>query len=124
MLFHRRIARLPFAGLADADDEGERMAAVVGAGTTAVLLDNHGVLVVGSSVPDAWHKLYFLERACQAQVLAQSTGSPLRLVPENVAEETERQWRSISDAADTLFAAERRAVDRLDPGWENEGGPS
>ena len=42
-----------------------------------ILMDNHGVLVVGESVADAWHQLYFLERACQVQVLAQSTGSPL-----------------------------------------------
>ena len=40
-------------------------------------MDNHGVLVVGDSVADAWHQLYFLERACEVQVLAQSTGSPL-----------------------------------------------
>ena len=48
-------------------------------------MDNHGVLVVGESVADAWHQLYFLERACQVQVLAQSTGSPLLRVPEDVA---------------------------------------
>ena len=50
-----------------------------------MLMDNHGVLVVGESVADAWHQLYFLERACQVQVLAQSTGSPLLRVPEAVA---------------------------------------
>ena len=122
MLFHRRVARLPFGGMAEADEEGDRISAVVRDGISAVLLDNHGVLVIGSSVPDAWHKLYFLERACQMQVLAQSTGSRMIFVPENVAEETARQWRSMPGAADALFAAERRAVDRLDPGWERRDG--
>jgi ribulose-5-phosphate 4-epimerase/fuculose-1-phosphate aldolase len=124
MLFHRGVARLPFAGLAKADDEADRFAAGVGEGNSVVLFDNHGVLVVGSSVPDAWHKLYFLERACQIQVLARSTGSRMIFVPENVAIQTERRWRSIPGAADSLCAAERRAVDRLDPGWEHRGGPS
>lgn len=118
MYFHGRVARLSFAGMADADEEGDRIAAVVGEETSAVFLENHGVLVIGASVPDAWHKLYLLERACQAQVLAQSTGSPLILAPEPVAATTARQWRNLSGAAEALFAAERRVLLRVDPGWE------
>jgi len=61
------------------------------------MLDNHGVIVVGSTVADAWHKLYFLERACEVQVLAQSSGSPLILAPDEVAERTARQWNTASE---------------------------
>ena len=63
MLFHDRIVRLSYAGLADADEEGARIADAVVADVSVVMLDNHGVLVIGSSIPDAWQKLYFLERA-------------------------------------------------------------
>ena len=117
MLFHDRVARLAYAGLADADEEGARIADAVASGISLVMLDNHGVLVIGSSVPDAWQKLYFLERACQVQVLAQSTGSPLILAPIPVAERTAQQWSTMC-GAETQFAAIRRAVDRLGPGWE------
>ena len=68
------------------------------------------------TVADAWHKLYFLERACESQVLAQSTGSPLRLATEDVARHTARQWNATSEAAaPALFAAVRRQLDRAQP---------
>ncbi len=117
MLFHDRIVRLSYAGLADADEEGARIADAVVADVSVVMLDNHGVVVIGSSIPDAWQKLYFLERACMAQVLAQSTGSPLRLASSAVAEHTAHQWK-VMPGADAQFAAVRRSVDRLSPGWE------
>ena len=85
MYFHGRVARLAYGGLAEAEEEGARIAEALTDGITVLLMDNHGVLVVGESVADAWHQLYFLERACQVQVLAQSTGSPLLQVPEAVA---------------------------------------
>jgi ribulose-5-phosphate 4-epimerase/fuculose-1-phosphate aldolase len=116
MYFHGKIARLPYGGLADADEEGDRIASAVADGVSVAMLDNHGVIVVGNSVADAWHKLYFLERACEVQVLAQSTGSPLILASEQVAEHTARQWNVASDAAATLFAAVRRQLDRANPG--------
>ena len=73
-------ARLDYGGLATAEDEGTRIGEAIGDDVTVVILENHGVLVVGTDVADAWHKLYFLERACQVQVLAQSTGRPLMRV--------------------------------------------
>ena len=86
-------------------------------GISVLLMDNHGVLVVGESVADAWHQLYFLERACEAQVLAQSTGSPLLRVPEEVAQHTAAQFRNVGGQAE-LFAAVRRELDRVNPGYD------
>jgi ribulose-5-phosphate 4-epimerase/fuculose-1-phosphate aldolase len=116
MLFHGRIARLSYGGVANAEEEGERIAGALGDGISVVMLDNHGPLVVGSSVAEAWYRLYFLERACQAQVLAQSTGSPLRLVSEDVAAHTAAQWDA-AGGAEELFAAVRRQLDRELPGY-------
>jgi ribulose-5-phosphate 4-epimerase/fuculose-1-phosphate aldolase len=116
MLFHGRVARLDYGGLADATQEGERIAGAFAEGTTALLLDNHGVLIIGNTVAEAWERLYFLERAAQVQVLAQSTGSPLRLVSEEVAAHTARQWDR-TRGADALFAAVRRELDRSNPGY-------
>src|SRR6478609_10470901 len=100
MYFHGRIARLAYGGLAEAEEEGARIAEALTDGVSVLLMDNHGVLVVGESVADAWHQLYFLERACQVQVLAQSTGSPLMQVPEEVARHTAAQFRSIGGQAE------------------------
>jgi ribulose-5-phosphate 4-epimerase/fuculose-1-phosphate aldolase len=117
MYFHGRVARLAYGGLAEAEEEGARIAAALADGITVVLMDNHGVLVVGDSVADAWHQLYFLERACQVQVLAQSTGSPLIPVSEAIAEHTAEQFRR-GGGQPELFAAVRRELDRVNPGYE------
>jgi ribulose-5-phosphate 4-epimerase/fuculose-1-phosphate aldolase len=83
------------------------------------MLENHGPLVVGASVADAWHKLYFLERACEVQVLARSTGAELVRAPAEVAARTAAQWADeASESADALFAAVRRQLDRENPGYE------
>ena len=57
MYFHGRIARLAFGGLAEAEEEGARIALALTDGVSVLLMDNHGVLVVGDSVADAWHQL-------------------------------------------------------------------
>jgi ribulose-5-phosphate 4-epimerase/fuculose-1-phosphate aldolase len=110
--FHGRIARLPYGGLADGEAEGDRIASAVTGGVTVVLLDNHGVLVIGADVADAWHKLYFLEQAARVQVLAQSTGRELVRMPEHVAVHTASQWAADTAAPAALFAAERRQLAR------------
>jgi len=51
---------------------------------SVLLMGNHGALVVGRTLPQAFERLYFLERAAQAQLLAMSTGKPLRLIPDAV----------------------------------------
>ena len=118
MGFHGRIARLSYGGLAEAEEEGARIAEALTDGISVLLMDNHGVLVVGSSVSDAWHQLYFLERACQVQVLAQSTGALILRVPEAIAERTAAQFRGVGGQAE-LFAAVRRELDRVNPGYEH-----
>jgi len=117
MAFHGHVATVEYGGLADDDAEGRRLAAAVADDVTVLLLVNHGVLVIGTGVADAWHRLYFFERACQVQVLAQSTGDGLVRVPEAVAESTAAQWARDEVGAPTLFAAVRRQLDRLDPGY-------
>ena len=80
-----------YNGLAFDVAEGERMARALG-DKSVLMLANHGVLVVGKTVPQAFERLYFLERAAQAQVLALSTGRPLRLIPESVIKKTVAQF--------------------------------
>jgi ribulose-5-phosphate 4-epimerase/fuculose-1-phosphate aldolase len=111
MLFHGRLAHMAYGGLVDAADEGSRFGEVIGDEVTVVMLANHGVMVIGDDVADAWQKLYFLERACQLQVLAQSTGQPLMRVSDAIAEHTAAQWLKEAPKAATQFAAVKRVVD-------------
>ncbi len=118
MYFHGAIARLPYGGLADADEEGDRIAGAVADGVSVAMLDNHGVIVIGRTVADAWHKLYFLERAAEQQVLAQSTGQNLIRVPDDIAALTASQWaKENSEHSTHLFDAVKRRLDRENPGY-------
>jgi len=54
------------------------------------MMGNHGALVIGETIAQAFERLYFLERACQVQVIALSTGRALKPVPERVVKSTAR----------------------------------
>jgi ribulose-5-phosphate 4-epimerase/fuculose-1-phosphate aldolase len=89
--FYRQIAYdSEYNGLVLDDAEGERIARRL-AGNTVLFLANHGVIVRGPNVAWAFDDLYYLERACMHQVLAQGTGKPLKLISEGVAARTAKQ---------------------------------
>ncbi|GAA0764816.1 aldolase [Ideonella azotifigens] len=81
-----------YNGLALDNTEGDRIAKAIGT-ADIVFLKNHGVLVCGASVAEAWDDLYYLERAAQVQLLAMSTGEPLQLIPGEIAQRTAAQMR-------------------------------
>jgi ribulose-5-phosphate 4-epimerase/fuculose-1-phosphate aldolase len=98
--FHGRIAyKDDFGGFASTSEEGERIARSAGRNQHAdvVFLANHGVIVGGPSIAVAFDDLYFLERACRQQVLAMSTGKPLKIIDPGTVEETAREWRQVLD---------------------------
>ena len=79
-----------YNGLALDNAEGERIARA--AGTADVLmLKNHGPLVLGPSIAEAWDDLYYLERAAEVQLKAMASGRPLQRVPHAVASAACRQ---------------------------------
>ncbi|MEM6495762.1 MAG: aldolase [Pseudomonadota bacterium] len=91
--FWGRMAHHRFGGLALDESEGERIAEAQKDNPDAdiLFLDNHGVSVGAPSVAVAFDELYYLERACRQQVIAQSSGKPLKILPEKVIRETNRQ---------------------------------
>jgi ribulose-5-phosphate 4-epimerase/fuculose-1-phosphate aldolase len=105
-----------YNGLAFDESEGERLARALG-DKSVLMMANHGVLVVGKTIPQAFERLYFLERAAQAQVLALSTGRPLQLIPEPVIKRTVAQFAAGGsvggrDRAELHFDALKRVLDR------------
>jgi len=81
-----------YNGLALDESEGDRIAASVG-DADIVFMRHHGVLVLAPSIAKAWDDLYYLERACEVQRLAQSTGRPVVPVPPEIAATTAAQMR-------------------------------
>jgi len=110
MRFHGRIALdARYNGLALDASEGERIARAMG-GADVAFLGNHGVVVCGARVDHAYDDLYYLERACMAQVLAQSTGRPLVPVDAAIAQKVMEQTLGERLQSELFFEALRRRL--------------
>lgn len=106
--FHRQVAYdNEYNGLVLDEAEAERIARRM-ASATVLFLANHGVIVRAPSVAWAFDDLYYLERACMHQVLAQGTGKPLKLIPEGVAARTARQIAGERQQSELHMKALRR----------------
>jgi ribulose-5-phosphate 4-epimerase/fuculose-1-phosphate aldolase len=110
MRFYGRLAiDAHYNGLALDATEGERIATAM-QGADVAFLGNHGVVVCGQRMDYAYDDLYYLERACMAQVLAQSTGVPLLPVAAEVAALVAQQTLSERLQSELFFEALRRTV--------------
>ncbi len=115
--FYDRVAYdTEYGGLALDSDEGDRICSKL-VDADVLFMANHGVLICGDSVANTFDDMYYLERACMVQVLAQSTGLPFRYVPETVALLTAKQIAGDRQQSALHLAALRRILDRISPGW-------
>jgi ribulose-5-phosphate 4-epimerase/fuculose-1-phosphate aldolase len=105
-----------YAGVALSNDEGERMCRAMG-DKEILFLRNHGVIVSGATVAQAYDDLYYLERAAMVQVLAMQTGRPLHNVSDEMAAHTNRQMAGEAQQSFLHFESLKRMLDRDEPGW-------
>jgi ribulose-5-phosphate 4-epimerase/fuculose-1-phosphate aldolase len=94
------------------DAEGECMCAALG-DKAVLFLANHGV----DKVAQAFDNLYYLERACELQLLAYRTGRPVRRLPEAGVRMTAQQMRADAASAVDHFAALKRLLGRDEPDY-------
>lgn len=112
MFFNRYIIDEDYGGLAF-ESEGKRCAQLMSDPKVKVLImGNHGILVVGSSVADAFDRLYYFERACQTYILAVQTGRPLRIIPDEIAEKVAIQIDNFSGEDSNHFKEIKLILDR------------
>ena len=118
MLVRGDLAFHEYEGVAVDLDERERIVADLG-DKGAMLLRNHGTLAVGGNVGECFLKMYFIERACQAQIMALSAGDRLSRPPQGAAElAAEQGGVGLKMAANLLaWPALLRKAYRLDPGF-------
>lgn len=112
--FNRLAIDLGYGGMANTDEEGDRLARLMG-NKRVMMMGNHGVLVCGESVAEAYDYLYYLERACRTLVLAYQTGKPLHVMSSAVAEKTAQEWQADQDQYKSHFAEMKRLLDAEDP---------
>jgi len=119
--FHGHIAYDDhYAGTADSIEEGERLAAMMG-GKRVLFMKNHGVLVVGENVAQAYRRLYLLERVCRAQILAMSTGQSLQVLSDDIVAQVQAPSNGDrhprAERERLFFEAMMRILDREMPGY-------
>jgi len=114
MRFMGRIALdAEYNGLALDNAEGERIASTMLGGNAnrdVAFLGNHGVIVTGHTIAHAYDDLYYLERACMHEVIARSTGLPLRPVDAELAARVAEQIQGEREQSDLFFEALRRML--------------
>ncbi|MBE2277469.1 MAG: class II aldolase/adducin family protein [Rhodobacteraceae bacterium] len=92
MFFRRQVVDEHYGGMAF-ESEGARCATLLADPKISVMImGNHGVLVIGRDVAEAFNRLYYFERAADTYIQALQTGRPLRLLPDAIAEKTAREW--------------------------------
>ncbi|MEM8850707.1 MAG: class II aldolase/adducin family protein [Pseudomonadota bacterium] len=117
--FHNRLAYdLDFGGIAVEAQEGERISRTIG-DHSAVMMGNHGVTTLGRDVAEAFDLMYHLERAARTMVLALSTGQPLAVMDDALAEDTARGWETDLAERQAHFAEMKLILDAEAPDYRD-----
>lgn len=107
-----------YEGIALNSDEKPRLVRDLG-DKCFLMLRNHGLLTVGSSVAEAFVGMYFFETACMVQVRARAGGGPLTRIGQQVVDGAPAQWQKVTHQAGGGLAwpALLRSLERRDPGY-------
>jgi ribulose-5-phosphate 4-epimerase/fuculose-1-phosphate aldolase len=112
-----------YNGFADEQSEGTRMAELMG-DKPILMLANHGVVVTGRNVAQAYHRLYFLERAARTQLFSMWTGMRRKWVPQAIIDKVRVQAQKPDptlemSGSDYHFIALKRLLDAREPDYKN-----
>ena len=109
MFYNRQVVDEDYGGLA-LEEEGTRCARLFqDPSVRTMIMGNHGVLIIGETVAEAFTRLYYFERAARNYILALHTGRPLRELSDEVASKAAEQMEGATDS-EAAFLAEIRAV--------------
>ncbi len=112
IFYGRVVTDEAFGGLAF-EAEGERCAAMLREDPKkqVMVMGNHGLLVIGKSVADAFNRLFYFERAAETYIRALQTGQPLRVMPDALAEKTARELEDYPDQAERHLSELKAILD-------------
>ena len=93
MIFFNRISYYNNYGGMGFDDEAIKMCAVLGNNKT-MLLANHGIIIVGQTIAEAFNAMYYFEKAAETYLIALSTNKEINILNNDIAEKTALQWEN------------------------------
>lgn len=109
-----------YEGIALNEEEKPRLVADLG-DNQALILRNHGLLTVGTTISDAFLMMYALETACQTQVMAQSSGGELLQVPAPIVAGIQAQVEQVTRGlgGELAWPGLLRKLDRRDTSYRD-----
>lgn len=124
VLLYNQIAYHDFFGLVVEEEEKQNLLASLG-DKNYLILKSHGLLTCGGSISEMFLNMWLLQRACEVQVMTDSTGTPLVPVAEEIGQKTEKllaiQMKDAPPGAagQMEFNAMRRMVDKIDDSYND-----
>lgn len=124
--FYERVAYHDYEGISYDLSERRRLVRDLG-DKPVMIMRNHGLLTVGTTVAQAFLRMFYLEKACEIQLAAQSTGQALALPAKHICRKTERQFNApppapeahlVNEPNDLAWSALLRLLDRLDASYK------
>jgi ribulose-5-phosphate 4-epimerase/fuculose-1-phosphate aldolase len=110
-----------FEGVTVREDEGQRLLANLG-NHQVLMLRNHGPVVLGKTLPEAFHIFFLLQRACEVQVATLGMGKPVMIAPA-VTDAHDRDTAKMRVGGmrrgQLEFDAMVRQIDRIDRSWRD-----
>lgn len=117
--YNRHVVDAHYGGLAF-EEEGERCSKLLSDPKVKVMvMGNHGVLVIGDSVGDAFNRMYYFERAAETYIKALWTGQKLRVLSDEIAEKTAKELDDYPGQADRHLAELKAILDEQEPAYRN-----
>jgi ribulose-5-phosphate 4-epimerase/fuculose-1-phosphate aldolase len=107
-----------YEGVALRDDEKSRLQADLGE-ANYLMLRNHGLLTVGTTIPEAFLQMYIFENTCRIQIDAQ-TGDELTRVNPKILSGLAEVFRAVTAGlgANVAWPALLRKLDRMDASYK------
>ncbi|MDE2042377.1 MAG: class II aldolase/adducin family protein, partial [Alphaproteobacteria bacterium] len=118
--FVNQIGYHDFEGVTVREEEGERLLANLG-DKRILMLRNHGPVVLGTSLPEAFLTYWVLQRACEIQLATAAMGPPLLVSDDVVSVHQRDTFMALIEQGQNFgvheFNAMVRRVNKIYPGW-------
>ena len=120
-LLRGQIAYHAFEGITVLNDEKQRLIANFN-DKNLLNLRNHGLLICGRSIPEAYQNFWALQRACEVQITTDACGKDITPIPKDLLHKSEQVYKIQSldkPSGELEFNALQRIIHKIDPSYRD-----
>ena len=120
MRFYDGVAYHDFEGVAEDLDERKRLVQDLGE-KNYLVLRNHGLLVCGPTIGQAFKEMFAMEKACKTQLAIMQAGGKVIKISDNLLQHTAQQFarnRAVTKERPSGWASMKKMLDRVNPGYD------